>query len=108
METRIDTGLALRAALIQAAAVAVLAVVLALVFSHGFFEDWGWLVGVAAWLACALFTARVLGLPRRGALLGAVLAGVLSAIGVLAGVHWLGLAIAVVAFGLWCGRLEAG
>ena len=51
-----------RVALVQLVAVAVLSLLLALVFSHGFFESWGWLVGPAAWLACAWATARVVGL----------------------------------------------
>jgi len=38
-------------------------------------------------------------------LLGAVLAGIPSAIAVVAGVHWLGVAIAVVAFAAWCAWL---
>ena len=50
---------------------AVLSVALALVLPHSFFEDWGWLAGPAAWAACALVTARVVGLPIAGTLIGA-------------------------------------
>lgn len=56
-------------------------------------------------MACALLTARVLRLPTTPALTGAVLVGLPSVIAVLAGVHWLGAALAVVLFALWCGRL---
>jgi hypothetical protein len=42
---------------------------------------------------------------RAGRLLGAVLAGIPSAIAVIAGVHWLGVAIAVAAFAAWCAWL---
>ena len=58
-------------------------------------------------VACALLTARVLALPRGQVLLGAVLAGIPSAIAVIAGVHWLGVVVAVAAFAAWCGWLAA-
>jgi hypothetical protein len=101
----VDRSKAMRAGLVQAVAVAVLSIALALALPHSFFESWGWLAGPAAWLVCALVTARVLALPTVPALVGAVLAGVPSLIAVLVGVHWLGAAIAVVVFALWCGRL---
>jgi hypothetical protein len=89
----------------QALAVAVLSIALAVALPHSFFEDWGWLAGPGAWLACAALVARVLQLPLGGALLGAALAGLPSIVAVVVGVHWLGAAIAVVVFALWCGRL---
>ncbi|MCB0865870.1 MAG: hypothetical protein KDB58_09170 [Solirubrobacterales bacterium] len=101
-----DGGLAIRAGALQAAAVALLSIVLALALPHSFFEDWGWLSGPAAWLLCALFTATALALPRGPALLGAVLVGLPSIIAVIIGVHWLGALVAVILFALWCGRLE--
>src|SRR4051794_14768495 len=94
-----------RAALIQALAVAALSMVLAIALPHTFFENWGWIAGPAAWIACALFTARVLHLPYVPALLGAAGAGLVSVVAVLAGVHWLGAAIAVGLFACWCARL---
>jgi hypothetical protein len=94
-----------RAGLLQLAAVAVLSIVLALLLPKSFFEDWGWVTGPLAWLACAALTAMVLRLPAGRALLGAVLAGIPSAIAVVLGVHWLGAAIAVVVFAAWCARL---
>jgi len=94
-----------RVAALQLIAVAVLSVVLALALPHSFFEDWGWIAGPAAWLACAVLTARLLSLPYGAALLGAVLAGFPGALAVLIGVHWLGAAIAVVVFAAWCARL---
>jgi len=100
-----DMAIAVKAVLLQVAAVAVLAVALALALPDSFFESWGWLSGPVGWLACAALTARVLSLPLVGALTGAVLAGLPSAIAVVAGVHWLGALIAAVLFGLWCGRL---
>lgn len=94
-----------RSALVQAGAVIAISLILALALPRSFFEEWGWLSGPAAWLACALLTARVLALPRGQVLLGAVLAGIPSAIAVIAGVHWLGVVVAVAAFAAWCGWL---
>lgn len=82
------------------------ALVLALTLPSSFFEDWGWLSGPLAWLACAAITARLLSLPVAGALTGAILAGLPSVLAVVAGVHWLGAVIAAVLFALWCARLR--
>jgi len=103
--TGVDRRMVVRAGLGQTAAVAVLSVALALALPHSFFDDWGWLAGPGAWLVCAAVVARVLGLPLGAALIGAVLAGVPSAIAVVVGVHWLGAAVAIVVWALWCGRL---
>ena len=100
---RMDRGRAVKAALTQAAAVAVLSIALAIALPHSFFDDYGWIAGPAAWALCALVTARVLGLPAGWTLLGAALAGLPSLIGVVLGAHWLGAAIAIVLFGAWCG-----
>ena len=75
-----DRSIAVTAVVVQIAAVAVVAIVLAVLLPKSFFEDWGWLSGPVAWIACAAVTARVLGLPIVGALTGAVLAGIPSAI----------------------------
>ena len=93
-----------RAALVQAVAVAALSALLALALPEDFFEDWGWISGPAAWLACAAVTARVLRLPPAHTLLGAVLAGLPSALFVVLGVHWLGASVAVLLFATWCAR----
>jgi hypothetical protein len=100
-----DRSVLWRAAVAQVLAVAVLSLILAVALPHSFFEDWGWLTGPLAWLACAGLTARVLHLDVRGVLLGALLAGIPSAVAVLAGVHWLGVLIAVAAFAAWCAWL---
>ena len=105
MEARIDKDVALRAGLVQLLMVGVLFAVLAVTVSHGFFEDWGWLVGPLIWLGCAVLTGRVLSLPSDRVLMAAVLSGVLSAIGVLVGVHELGIVLAIVAFALLCGHI---
>jgi hypothetical protein len=100
-----DRSVLWRAAAVQALSVAVLSIALALALPHSFFEDWGWLAGPAAWLVCALVTAAAVRLPPWRVLVGAVLAGLPSRLAVVIGVHWLGAAIAVVLFALWCARL---
>jgi hypothetical protein len=101
----VDRSVLWRAALVQALAVAVLSIALAIVLPHSFFEDWGWLAGPAAWIVCALLTARVVGLPIAGTLVGAALAGLPSILAVILGVHWLGAVLAIALFALWCARL---
>lgn len=96
-----------RAALLQVLAVALLSIALALALPHDFFVEWGWIAGPAAWMLCAAFTARLLRLPLVPALIGAVLAGLPSLLAVVLGVHWLGAAVAVALFALWCARLRA-
>jgi hypothetical protein len=96
-----------RVAVVQLVAVAALSIVLAIVFSHGFFASWGWIVGPAAWMLCAWFTARVVGLAVAPTLLGAVLAGLVSLIGVLIGAHWLGAMLAIGLLAAWCARPES-
>ena len=100
-----DSAILWRVAVVQVAAVAALSLLLALVFSHGFFADWGWLVGPLAWMASAWFTARVVGLPEAPVLVRAALSGIPSLLFVLVGLHWLGAAVAVAIFAAWCARL---
>ncbi len=100
-----DSAILWRVAVVQVVAVAVLSVLLALVFSHGFFTSWGWLVGPLAWMLCAWVTARVVGLPEAPVLLRAALAGIPSILFVLIGAHWLGSAVAVGLFAVLCARL---
>jgi len=102
---RIDTTLALRAALVQAAGVLVLGLATGLTLSHAFFEDWGWVVGPLAWMLAAAVTVQVLRLPFWLGLLGAALAGIPSGLATLTGLHWLGAVLAIVLFALWCGGL---
>ena len=100
----VDTSLALRAALIQAVGVLVLAVALGLALPHSFFEDWGWVAGPArgccararGGACCGCRSCRAL--VRRGA--GRAYR---ARSATLAGLHWLGAALAIVLFALWCG-----
>jgi hypothetical protein len=107
MMAGMDRTVAWRAALIMAAAVAVIAVVLGATLDDSFFRSWGWLAGPGVWAACALLVAAALKLPAGWTLLGAALAGLPSLVAVLADVHWAGTPLALILFGLWCGRLAA-
>ena len=100
-----DLGTLWRAALVQAALVAAVAVALGTALDRDFFASWGWLAGPAAWFACALATARVLRLPTGPTLAGAALAGVPSLIAVPFGIHWVGAVVGIPLFAVWCARL---
>ena len=100
-----DSAILWRVAAVQVAAVTVLSVLLALIFSHNFFESWGWLVGPLAWMACAWLTARVVGLPEAPVLIRAAISGIPSLLFVLVGLHWLGAIVAIAIFAAWCARL---
>jgi hypothetical protein len=93
-----------RVAVVQVLAVVVLSLLLAVVFSHGFFESWGWLVGPLTWLGCAWVTARIVGLEPVSTLVRALLAGLVSALAVIVGLHWLGLLVAVGLLAYLCAR----
>jgi hypothetical protein len=101
----VDSAILWRVALVQVASVVALSLLLGLIFSHGFFESWGWLVGPLSWLGCAWITARVVGLPEPPVLLRAVLAGIPSLLFALLGVHWLGALVAVAVFAALCAQM---
>lgn len=96
-----------RSALCQAIGVAVLGAATGLTLPHSFFETWGWLIGPVSWIVATLVTVRLVRLPLVPTLIGAVLTGAVSLIFVIIGIHWLGAALAIVLFALWCGRLGA-
>jgi hypothetical protein len=102
-----DTRTALKAGLVQAVSIAVIAAVLALALPKGFFVDWGWVTGPAAWALCAVLTAAVVRLPVVLVLAGAALSGVPAVLAVVTGIHWLGTALALIVLALWCGWLAA-
>jgi hypothetical protein len=105
MSRAIDRSVLWHSALLQVAAVGGLSILLGLALPHSFFDDWGWLTGPVAWLLCAALTARLLALPAGRTLAGAVVAGLVSVPAVLLGVHWLGVALAIACFAVWCARL---
>jgi hypothetical protein len=93
----------LLAALVQALAVgALFGILVALPLRHSFFEDWGFVVGPAAWIACALVTGAVLRLPWTRVAGAAVLSGAAAALLTLAGAHAAGMIAAVVVFAAAC------
>ena len=100
-----DSAILWRVALVQVVSVAILSILLALLFSHGFFESWGWLVGPLAWIGCAALTARIVGLTAGPVLIRAALAGIASLAFVLLGAHWLGAAVAIAIFAASCAYL---
>lgn len=102
---KVDADLAIRAGLLQAGLVAILALALAVLFSREFFESWGWLTGPVAWMGCAAVVARRLTLPYFAALVGAAVAGLPGLLALALGLHWLGPVVGVIVFGLWCGAL---
>jgi hypothetical protein len=104
---RMDSALFFRAALVQALLVAALfAALVALPLDDDFFEDYGWLTGPIAWLACAAVAARILRLPRELALLAAVAGGVAGALVGLTLSHTAGLIVAVAVFAASCAGYE--
>ena len=98
-----DSSLFARAALVQALLVAVLfAVLIALPLDEDFFEDYGWITGPVAWLACAAVAARILALPAMRALFAAAAGGAAGAIVGVALDHTVGLVVAVGVFAAVC------
>ena len=95
----------------QAIVVAIPFAILGLALSESFFEDWGWLVGPAIWLACSLVTGRVLELPLAYVAFSAIAGGVAGLIVMLVATHWAGMIAALLVFAASCGsydpRLEA-
>ena len=104
---RMDRSVGWRAALLQGALIAAVAVVLALALPRSFFESWGWLAGPAAWGGCALAVGGALRLPLGLVVVGAALSGLPMLLGVAVGIHWLGAPLGLAVFGIWCARLAA-
>ena len=102
-----DSSLLTRAALVQALLVAALfGVLIALPLGDDFFEDYGWITGPVAWVACAAVAARILALPPALALFAAAAGGIAGAVVGLALDHNAGLVVAVAVFAASCGGYE--
>lgn len=102
-----DKGLFLRSLAVQALAVALLfAVLLALPLGDDFFEDYGYVTGPVAWIACSLVTARVLKLPAGLVLFAALAGGVAGGLVALATSHTVGLVISLLVFAASCGGYD--
>jgi hypothetical protein len=88
---------------VQAAAVLVLfSVLVALPLPDGFFEDFGFVVGPLAWVACTFVTARVVQIPLAFALFAAVAGGVAGTIVLVVASHWAGMVAGLLVFGASC------
>jgi hypothetical protein len=92
--------------LVQAVVVFVPFGILDATVSHGFFEDWGWLVGPLIWLACSLVTAQILKLPLGYVLFSALAGGVAGLVVFLATSHFPGMIAALLVFAAACGSYE--
>jgi hypothetical protein len=103
-----DKRLFWRAALTQAAAIAVVSgVLIALPLGDNFFDDYGIAVGPLAWILCAGITALVLKLPWQLAVFAAVAGGIAGGLVAAAGAdHWIGVIVAIAVFGACCGGYE--
>jgi hypothetical protein len=103
-----DKRLFWRAALTQAAAIAVVSgVLIALPLGDNFFKDYGIVAGPLAWILCAGITARVLKLPWQLAGFAAVAGGVAGGLVAAGGAdHWIGVIVAIAVFGACCGGYE--
>ena len=104
-----DTALFTRAAITQALLVAALfGILIALPLGDDFFEDYGWITGPIAWIACAALTGVILKLPRSLVVFAAAAGGVAGALVALATSHTVGLLVAIAVFGASCGGYEEG
>jgi hypothetical protein len=102
----VDSGLFWRSLAVQAAAVIALFAVLALAIPGDFFDDWGFVVGPIAWIACSLVTARVLALPLGFVLFAALAGGVAGTIVLLVANHWAGMVAGLLVFAASCGSYD--
>lgn len=102
-----STRLFLTSLAVQTLAVAVLfGLLLGLPLPDDFFEDYGWITGPLAWIACSLVTARVLRLPPGLVLFAALAGGVAGALVALVTSHTIGLVIGLLVFAASCGGYD--
>jgi hypothetical protein len=100
-------GLFWRAATVQSLLVGGLFVVLALAVPHGFFADYGVVVGPLAWVGCALLTGRLLTLPLGNTAIAAAVSGIAAALVGAAFEHVVSLPVAIGVFAAACAGFEA-
>lgn len=100
-------GLFWRAATVQSLLVGALFIVLALAVPHGFFTDYGIVVGPLAWVGCALLTGRILKLPLAGTAVAAAVSGTAAALVGAIFEHVVSLPVAIGVFAAVCAGFEA-
>ena len=104
-----DSSLFTRAAIVQALLVGVLfAILIALPLGDDFFEDYGWITGPIAWIACSVATGRILKLPGSLVLFAAAAGGIAGALVALVASHTAGLVVGIAVFAASCGGYEEG
>ena len=104
-----DSSLFVRAAIVQAVLIGVLfAILLVLPLGDDFFEDYGWISGPIAWIACSAASGRILKLPGSLVLFAAAAGGVAGALVALATSHTAGLIVGIAVFAASCGGYEEG
>jgi hypothetical protein len=102
-----DKRLFLRSLAVQALAIGIVfGLLIALPLGDGFFEDYGWVTGPVAWIACSLVTARVLSIPAGLVLFAALAGGVAGALVALVTSHTVGLVISLLVFAASCGGYD--
>ena len=102
-----DKRLFLLSLAVQALAVGVaFALLVALPLGDDFFEDYGWVTGPVAWIACSVVTARVISVPLGLVLFAALAGGVAGALVALVTSHTIGLVISLLVFAASCGGYD--
>jgi hypothetical protein len=91
---------------VQAVAVAIPFVLLALALDRDFFEDWGWAIGPVVWFACSGLTGRLLAVPLGYVLFSALAGGVAGLLVMLATSHFAGMGAALLVFAASCGSYD--
>ena len=102
----VDVRLFWKSLAIQAIAVAVPFVILGLALDDALFEDYGWVVGPAVWLASSVVTARTLEIPAAYVVFSALAGGVAGALVMLVTSHFAGIAVALLVFAASCGSWD--
>lgn len=105
--SRFDGRSVLRSAAVLVGVFILIGVPSALLLGHAFFEDWGFVVGPAAWVVGAVLAARSVGLGVGHAFLGSLAAIVPNAVAGALGLHWVGVALGVAVFACFCGWAAA-
>jgi hypothetical protein len=97
-----------RALLTQGIPVAVLFAVLAVTVPHHVFDDYGYLIGPAAWIACGALSARLLPIATTLVAFAVVAGGVAGTIVLLVANHWAGLVAGLLVFAASCAATVEG